>query len=311
MKLHPGLVFAGLLGLGLSTYSCANGDTVAGSTGSGGDNGSGSGGSSSGGSTGSGGSANKGGNTGSGGSSKGGNTGSGGSVVSSGGNTGSGGSSKGGNTGSGGSVVSSGGNTGSGGSSSTGSGGSGTTGCGSSFAVTSIGFVSMPAVGGGCWSGFASDGGDAGSTIMPGAFSACGTPCMLTMTGTLNASNSTNNYAGYSYLGFNIGQDSAGGTATAVTPQGSGVTVTYTNASSAPVVRVALNADATGTTSWCAIATGSPANIKYSAFTQQCYNTTPGPAYTKQPLVSVQLSVPGAAASGAVNVTLVSVVENP
>ena len=45
--------------------------------------------------------------------------------------------------------------------------------------------------------------------------------------------------------------------------------------------------------------------------TEQCYNTTPGAAYAKQRIVSVQLSVPGAATSGAVDVTLVSVVENP
>jgi len=173
------------------------------------------------------------------------------------------------------------------------------------------GFVTMPAVGGGCWTGFASDGGDAGSTIMPGSFSTCGSPCMLTMTGTLNASNMANSYAGYSYLGFNVGQDSGGTAVAAVTPKGSGVTVTFTNTSSAPTVRVALNADSTGTTSWCAAVTTSPATVAYTAFTQQCYNTPTGAAYAKQPIVSVQLSVPGGATSGPVNVTLVSVKENP
>jgi hypothetical protein len=168
----------------------------------------------------------------------------------------------------------------------------------------------MPAVGGGCWSGFASDGGDAGSTIMPGAFSTCGDPCMLTMTGTLNASNSGNSYAGYSYLGFNIGQDNAGGTAAAVVPKGSGITVVYTNSSSS-TVRVALNADANGTTSYCYTTSSSPATIPYGSFTQQCYNPTPGPAYQKTGIVNVQLSVPGAATTGPVNVTLVSVTENP
>jgi hypothetical protein len=127
----------------------------------------------------------------------------------------------------------------------------------------------------------------------------------------LNASNMANSYAGYSYLGFNIGQNNSGGAAAAVTPTGSGITVTYTNTGNAPVVRVALNADANGTTSYCAAVTSSPATIKYSAFTQQCYNTTPGPAYTKTGIVSVQLSVPGAMAASTVNITLNSVVENP
>ena len=199
--------------------------------------------------------------------------------------------------------------TGTGGTIVTATGGTSGAACGSSFAVSAVGFVSMPAVGGGCWSGFASDGGDTGSTIAPGTFSACGMPCMLTMTGMLNASVSPN-YAGYSYLGFNIGQDSVGGAAMTVTPQGSGLTVTFTNTSNAPTVRVALNADAAGTTSYCAAVTSSPATIKYSAFTEACYNTG-GAVYAKTPIISVQLSVPGGAAKGPVNVTLVSVVENP
>jgi hypothetical protein len=224
-----------------------------------------------------------------------------------GGVTGTGGTATGGITGTGGTAT--GGITGTGGTA-TGTGGTTTVSCGSTFQVGDNGYVTMPAVGGGCWTGFASDGGDAGSTIMPGAFSTCGAGCMLTMTGTLNASNAANSYAGYSYLGFNIGQDSGGATVAAVTPKGSGVTVTFTNTSSAPTVRVALNADATGTTSWCAVAPSSPATILYSAFTQACYNPG-GAAYAKQPIVSVQLSVPGGATSGPVNVTLVSVKENP
>jgi hypothetical protein len=301
MKLHSGLVTVGLLSLGLLSYSCANGDTVSGSTGSGGSSSTGTGGNSSstgGNSTGTGGT-HTGGVTGTGGTHTGGTTGTGGTIVS-----GTGGTHTGGTTGTGGTIV-----TGTGGTIVTGTGGTSGAACGSSFAVSAVGFVSMPAVGGGCWSGFASDGGDAGSTIAPGAFSACGMPCMLTMTGTLNASVSPS-YAGYSYLGFNIGQDNAGGTAAAVTPQGSGITVTFTNTSAAPVVRVALNADAAGTTSYCAAVTASPATIKYSAFTQACYNPG-GAAYAKTPIVSVQLSVPGGATTAAVNVTLVNVVENP
>jgi hypothetical protein len=297
MKLHTGLVTVGLLSLGLLSYSCANGDTVSGG-GSGGSSSTGTGGVNSTGGTNT---------TGTGGTNTtgtGGIKGTGGIIT-----TGTGGTHTGGVTGTGG-IVSTGGITGTGGTVTTGTGGTTSVSCGSTFAVGINGYVTMPAVGGGCWTGFASDGGDAGSTIMPGPFSSCGANCMLTMTGTLNASNAANSYAGYSYLGFNIGQDSSGGTATAVKPKGSGVTVTFTNTSAAPVIRVALNADAAGTTSWCAPVTSSPATIPYSSFTQACYNAG-GAAYALQPIVSVQLSVPGGATSGPVNVTLVSVKENP
>jgi hypothetical protein len=302
MKLHSGLVIVGLLSLGLFSYSCANGDTVSGSTGTGGSSSTGTGGSNSTGtggsnSTGTGGS-HTGGTTGTGGSHTGGSNGTGGII------SGTGGSHTGGTTGTGGTV------TGTGGTVVTGTGGTTTASCGSTFEVGINGFVTMPAVGGGCWTGFASDGGDAGSTIMPGTFATCGSPCMLTMTGTLNASTAANSYAGYSYLGFNIGQDSGGAAVAAVAPKGSGITVTFTNTSAAPVVRVALNADATGTTSWCAPVTTSPATIPYTSFTQACY-TPGGAAYAKQPIMSIQLSVPGGATSGPVNVTLVSVKENP
>ncbi len=303
MKLRSRIVFVGLLSLGLFNYSCANGDTISGTTGNGGSTGDGGSGPGTGGNGPGTGGTHTGGSTGTGGISP----GTGGTHT--GGSTGTGGSHTGGTTGTGGIVTSTGGITGTGGTS-TGTGGASTAACGSAFAVSAVGFVSMPAVGGGCWTGFASDGGDAGSTIMPGPFSACGSPCMLTMTGTLNASVSPD-YAGYSYLGFNVAQDNAGGAATTVAPKGSGITVTFTNGSSAPVIRVALNADAAGTTSYCAAVTTSPATIKYTAFTQQCYATTPGPAYAKTPIISVQLSVPGGAAKGPVNVTLVSVVENP
>ncbi len=280
MKLHSGLVTVGLLSLGLLSYSCANGDTVSGSTGSGGSNSTGNGGSSS---------------TGTGGSSS----------------TGTGGSHTGGidrhrrhRTPAARRAPAA---------SSPPALAARTRAARPAPAASSppapaapprrapaaprrrraappstsvpVGFVSMPAVGGACWSGFAFDGRRRGQhDHRPVLFERVASPCALTMTGTLNASTTANSYAGYSYLGFNVGQDSAGGAATTVTPKGSGITVTFTNASSAPTVRVALNADSTGTTSWCAAVTTSPATIKYSAFTQQCYNATPGAAYTKHRL---------------------------
>jgi len=303
MKLHSGLVLSSLLSLGLLTYACANGDTVSGSTGSGGSSPSGNTGGSGNNNTGGSGNNNTGGNNNPTGNS-GGSQGAGGTHATGGATGGSNvtGAGTGGTT----TTGSTGGTTGT-----TGAGGSTTVACGTSFSVAANGFVTMPAVGGGCWSGFASDGGDAGSMIMPGTFSMCGSPCSLRMTGTLNASTMTNSYAGYSYLGFNVGQDAAGSAAVTVTPKGSGLTVKFTNASSS-TVRIALNADATGATSWCYTATASPATIPYSSFTQQCYNTTtPGPAYAKQAIMSVQLSVPGGATTGPVDVTLVSVTENP
>jgi hypothetical protein len=127
----------------------------------------------------------------------------------------------------------------------------------------------------------------------------------------LNASTAANLYAGYAYLGFNIGQSSSGSAPpVAVTPKGSGLTVNFTNTTGG-IIRVALNADTAGVTSWCYTTTSTAAVIPYSSFTEQCYNTPPGPAYAKQPIVTVQLSAPGAATSGPVNVTLVSVTENP
>jgi hypothetical protein len=193
---------------------------------------------------------------------------------------------------------------------STGTGGTTAAACGSSFAVSSGGLVTMPAAGGGCWSGYAYDGGDASSAILPGMYSTCGTPCMLTMTGTVGSATAANSYVGNAYLGFSIGQVPPATTPSLVTPKGSGITVAFTNASSS-TLRVQLNADSTGATFWCTSVTTSPVTIPYTAFTQQCYNTTPGPAYAKQPIQSVSLSVPGGAAAAAVNVTLVSVTENP
>ncbi len=305
MKLHPGLVFAGLVALALGTYSCANGDTVSGSTGSGG-SGSGSGGSSSGGSTGSGGSTNKGGSTGTGGA-KGGSTGTGGSV-SSGGSTGTGGA-KGGSTGTGGSV-SSGGSTGTGGTITTGTGGTTTTGSGGSsavgctpaFAVSATGFVTMPVKSGTCWAGYAYTFGDTyGTTFLPA------TPTSLMSMGNIVAVSGTN----YSFAGlaFNLGQTNAGGTTnTSVTPTGTGLTITYTaSVPSGLPVRIQIT---DGTNTWCAAATSSPANIPYASFAEACYNTPPGTAYAKNPINAIQLQVAGGTGSGAYTLTITSITEN-
>ncbi len=289
MKLQTGLVLSALLSLGVFSYACANGDTVTnGSSGNGGSNNTG--GNSSGTTGGTNGSGNP-----TGGTNGSGNTG---------GTNGSGNT-----TGTGNTNGSTGGTPGSTGGTN-GGGGSTAAVCGNAFAVASNGFVTIPAAGGACWSGYAYDGGDTSSTIMPGKFATCGMPCMLTMTGTIGAATAANNYAGSAYLGFNVGQDPGSTTPGLVTPKGSGITVTFTNTSGSKI-RVQLNADATGTTFWCADVTTSPASIPYASFTQQCYNTPPGPAYTKTAIQSVSLAVPGGATAAPVNVTLVSVTENP
>jgi hypothetical protein len=306
MKLQPvELIFLLLFSIGLVAVSCTSGDTVSGGTGSGTGNSTGSG---SGGTTGSGNSTGAAGST-----ARGGTTGTG-NVTGQGGNTARGGTTGTGNvTGQGGTTgvgntTGQGGTTGTGNVTGTGAGGTTAAACGSSFSVNPTGLVTMPSVGG-CWSGYAYDGGDATSTILPGSFSTCGMPCNLTMTGTVGSATMANSYVGNAYLGFSLGQVPPATTPTVVTPRGSGITVTFTNAS-ASMLRVQLNADSTGTTFWCTNVTTSPAVIPYSAFMQQCYNTPPGPAYAKQPILSVSLSVPGQAAAAAVNVTLVSVTEN-
>jgi len=304
MKLHPvEIIFAIFLSLGLVAVSCTSGDTVNGGTGTGTGNTTGSG---SGGTTGTGNGTGQGGST-----ARGGTTGTG-NVTGQGGNTARGGTTGTGNvTGQGGTTgvgntTGQGGTTGTG--NTTGTGGTTAASCGTSFAVGTTGLVTMPAVGGGCWSGYAYDGGDATSSILPGSFSTCGMPCNLTMTGTVGSATAANSYVGNAYLGFSIGQVPPATTPSLVTPKGSGITVTFTNASASPL-RVQLNADSTGTTFWCTTVTASPATIPYSSFMKQCYNTPPGAAYAKEAIQSVSLSVPGGAAAATVNVTLVGVTE--
>jgi hypothetical protein len=295
MKLHTGLVLSSLLSLGLLTYACANGDTVNGTTGN--STGSSNTGGSSSGNTG-GSSANTGGSTGN----TGGSTGAGG-VRATGGSNGN----TGGNTG--GSSANTGGSTGNTGGS-TGAGGSMATTCGSSFAVASNGFVTMPNAAGGCWSGYAYAGGDAGSTIMPDMtkqFSMCGTPCMLTMTGTVGPAVAPS-YLGTAWIGFNIGQPAGTTTTPAVTPTGTGLTVEFMNSSSTMLMfRVQIT---DGTTRWCYQVTGaSPVTIPYGMFNTACWDGT-GTNYAKQPITAIQLTLAGAATAQMANLTLVSVKEN-
>jgi len=199
----------------------------------------------------------------------------------------------------------------------TGTGSAGTTGstptCGATFAVESTGFVTMPSKSGACWSGYAYTYVDTyGSTVSPSSptpgYSACGSPCNLTMTGNILAVTGTN----YSYegLGFGLGQI-AGGTANAeVAPSGTGLTIAFANTTPASLPLRAQITD--GTTTWCYTVTGgSPATIPYASFNTKCYDSPPdGTGYAKAPINAIQLQIAGGTAAGAVNVTITSVTEN-
>ena len=301
MKLQTaGLIFTLSLSLGLLGVSCTSGDTVNGGTGTGSGNTTGSAGT-----TGSGNTTGHAGTTGSGNTT--GNAGTTGHAGTTGtGNiTGQAGTTGTGNT------------TGQAGTTGTGNttGQAGTTGttCGASFAVQSTGFVTMPSKAGTCWSGYAYTYVDTyGSTVSPSSptpgYSACGSPCSLTMTGNILAV--TGIMYSFEGLGFGLGQI-AGGTANAeVAPTGTGLTIAFTNTTPASLPLRAQITD--GTTTWCyTVAGASPVNIPYTSFNTKCYDSPPdGTAYAKGPINAIQLQIAGGTAAGAVNVTITSVTEN-
>jgi hypothetical protein len=132
---------------------------------------------------------------------------------------------------------------------------------------------------------------------------------MLKATGTVGPSVAPS-YAGYAYLGFNVGQASGGAAAATITPTGTGVKVAFANSSATSTLRVQLVADATGSTIWCYTVTGtSPVMIPYGMFTKACYNSPPGAAYAMEPITSVQLNIPGDATAKTLNLTLTSITE--
>ncbi len=291
-----GLVSSLLLSLGLICFACASGDTVTGTTGTG-----------SAGTSGSGNTTGQGNTTGKAGTTGSGNTTGAAGTTGSGNTTGRAGTTGTGNT------TGVAGPTGAGNVTGTGSAGSTGTTCGASFAVQSTGFVTMPSKAGTCWSGYAYTYVDTyGSTVSPSSptpgYSACGSPCSLTMTGNILAVTGTN----YSFegLGFGLGQI-AGGTANAeVAPSGTGLTIAFANTTPATLPLRAQITD--GTTTWCYTVTGaSPVTIPYASFNTKCYDTPPdGTAYAKAPINAIQLQIAGGTTAGAVNVTITSVTEN-
>jgi hypothetical protein len=183
-----------------------------------------------------------------------------------------------------------------------------TTTCGSAFAANSSGYVSLPSASGACWHGYAFAGGDAGSAITPTSFSACGTPCMLKMSGTVGPAVAPS-YSGVVFLGFNLAQNIDSTTSTMVSPTGTGLTVSFSATTATLPLRVQLST-ASGTF-WCYTVTGtSPVTIPYASFNTACWDNS-GTAYGKQPIQNIELVVPGGAtATSGVSVTLLGVREN-
>lgn len=191
-----------------------------------------------------------------------------------------------------------------------GTGTAGTTGtgtCSAAFDVAADGFVRAPAAGGACWTGYPFGGGDTGSTIMPTSFMACGAPCMLKVSGMLNAANMANAYAGYAYLGFNLGQAAGATTMPAIMPKGTSITPTFTVTPTTLAVRAVLTGSSG--TQYCAPATSGTA-IPYSSFMATCW-TTGGAVYPKtEGIVSFQISIPGIETAQTITATLTGVKEN-
>ncbi|HEV8548790.1 MAG TPA: hypothetical protein VGQ57_07180 [Polyangiaceae bacterium] len=187
-------------------------------------------------------------------------------------------------------------------------GGAGTSGasCDSTWMVTMDGFVRMPAKTG-CWSGYAFAGGDTTSTVtFPGGgkdFSK--SAGKLELSGTVGSATADNMYAGSVYFGFNIGQVAGSSTSAKVTPTGTSLTITCTGCSS-PKMRAQLASGSS--TQWCADLVSGTA-IAYTAFKKECYNATPGAAYAKEPIDSVQISIPGGAMDATFDLTLMTVTE--
>jgi hypothetical protein len=172
--------------------------------------------------------------------------------------------------------------------------------------VTNDGFVRMPAKGGACWTGYAFAGGDKTSTVTfpGGGMDFSKSMGKLEISGTVGSATEDNMYAGNVYFGFNVGQTAGSSTAGTVTPTGTSLTVTCTGCAT-PKMRAQLVSSA-GT--WCADLTSGTA-IPYTSFKEECYNPTPGAAYAKTPITSIQISIPGAAADATFDVTLMSVTE--
>jgi len=297
--------------------SCASGETdpaFAGSGGNSGDNGSGGSESGSGGQTGSGGSGTSSGGAtvasgGTNGTSSGGKVGSGGTTSGSGGIKGSGGSGSGGTKSGGTTGTASGGKVGSGGTTSTtGSGGTVvTTGSGGTTSTTctkqdSTMTVNNGMATSGTWSGYAyTYVGSGTATISPvcGSTGTCFTTAakQLCVSGSVGPDSTFGSSAGF---GWDIGamassgaagsSGSSGGAKPAIAPGGTGLSYNVPGINTTMRIQVE---DAAGNDYCASVPTANTGTIPWGSFTEKCYNSPPGTAYTSSTkITSVQIVVP-------------------
>ncbi len=179
-----------------------------------------------------------------------------------------------------------------------GTGGTGGTGgittCGAAFHSGERGYVTTPALGGGCWRGHAYTSAPvAGSSISPTDFSTCTDPCSLCASGSVAADI---DYAGIALLGFNLAQELDTETAGTVVPTGSGLLVNFTN-SGGSALRVQIagpNAATLASDRWCVEVSGTAGSvmIPWTSFNTTCWDGL-GTYYAREPLMGIQLLVPG------------------
>jgi hypothetical protein len=95
------------------------------------------------------------------------------------------------------------------------------------------------------------------------------------------------------FLGWNLGQTSAGGTAPTVKTTGTGLAIKLSGTPSSGL-RVLIS---DGTSDWCADLTGLSASIPWSSFFKLCYNPVNDPGRTAYsvgtPISQLQVLVPG------------------
>lgn len=184
----------------------------------------------------------------------------------------------------GGSAGTGGGNVGGGGSGGT----DGSPECGASFAAGLRGYVTSPGASG-CWRGHAFVGiAGTGSTIVPASFDGCGQPCSLCIDGQVQGNET---YSSFAMLGVNLNQALDSDARAAVVPEGQSLTLSYTNATNAPL-RVNLDPP-DGGVAWCySLTEQGTVTIPYSSFRINCWDTS-GVAYAGEPIVSISLVVAG------------------
>ena len=141
-------------------------------------------------------------------------------------------------------------------------------------------------------------------------YSACGSSCMLTSTGTVNKATVDNSYAGFVLLGFSLNQAAGGTTKGTVTPTGTGIQLSYSVAGPKPL-RLILKTGSSPS-SYCVNLTGSTDidyQVPYTMFNSDCTGSGTGESYGKSPISEIQAEVPGGSASTGFGIALGSLKE--